>query len=99
MYYAWLRVCVTNWSVVLWTGRSAGAALFRNADTFKPAVSLFPLALTSCVLQAFGAPTIIATDANNKKQMIFGSDRMPILADILEEKYEGPLLELNKAKL
>ena len=49
--------------------------------------------------QAFGAPTIVATDAKNEKHMVFGSDRMPILADILGERYEGPLTELNKAKL
>ena len=71
--------------------RFASAALFSKCRPIET--------LTLYVLQAFGAPTIIATDANNKKQMIFGSDRMPILADILEEKYEGPLLELNKAKL
>ena len=51
------------------------------------------------VCQAFGAPTIVATDSSNHKQMVFGSDRFPILADIIEEKYEGPLPELNKAKL
>ena len=51
------------------------------------------------ICQAFGAPTIVATDSSNHKQMVFGSDRFPILADIIEEKYEGPLPELNKAKL
>lgn len=42
----------------------------------------------------FGAPTIVATDAQNQKHMLFGSDRMHILADILGEEYEGPLADL-----
>ena len=33
-------------------------------------------------LQAFGAPTIIA-HVNGKKEMVFGSDRFPILAQML----------------
>ena len=95
-----------GWEYVLRTGQLCYGQVglqvlrfFKMPTRWNPLFLLFPLALTSYVLQAFGAPTIIATDANNKKQMIFGSDRMPILADILEEKYEGPLLELNKAKL
>ena len=31
--------------------------------------------------------------------MLFGSDRFHLLADILGEKYEGPLVEYNKCKL
>ena len=53
----------------------------------------------SVILQAFGAPTIVTTDSSNATQMVFGSDRFNILADILEQKYDGPLAELNKAKL
>ncbi|ELU13911.1 hypothetical protein CAPTEDRAFT_157424 [Capitella teleta] len=43
---------------------------------------------------AFGSPTILVEDANKKKQMVFGSDRMHIIADILGEKYEGPQNQL-----
>ena len=53
----------------------------------------------SVIFQAFGAPTIVTTDSSNATQMVFGSDRFNILADILEQKYDGPLAELNKAKL
>jgi glutathione S-transferase kappa 1 len=41
-------------------------------------------------LGAFGAP-IIVTEVNGKKEWIFGSDRFPILADLIGEKWEGPL--------
>ena len=34
------------------------------------------------ILQAFGSPTIIA-HVNNKPVMLFGSDRFPILAQVL----------------
>jgi glutathione S-transferase kappa 1 len=48
---------------------------------------------------AFGAPTIIATDAKSQKHLVFGSDRFEILAMILGEKYQGPLTELAASKL
>lgn len=44
--------------------------------------------------QAFGAPTIIVEDVRGDKQMVFGSDRMEIVADLLGFKYEGPLNHL-----
>ncbi|KAK3592601.1 hypothetical protein CHS0354_001769 [Potamilus streckersoni] len=47
---------------------------------------------------AFGSPTIIA-HVNNQPEMVFGSDRFPILATLLGEKWEGPLTELSKCKL
>ncbi|XP_069115514.1 glutathione S-transferase kappa 1-like [Argopecten irradians] len=49
-------------------------------------------------LGAFGSPIIVA-HVNNKPEMIFGSDRFPILAKILNEEWMGPLTELSKAKL
>ena len=48
------------------------------------------------LFKAFGAPTIVATDAEGQQHMLFGSDRFHILADILGETYHGPLLEFNK---
>jgi len=50
-------------------------------------------------LEAFGAPTIIIRDKDNKKQLFFGSDRFEVLAWMLGEKYEGPLRELAASKL
>ncbi|CAG5117954.1 unnamed protein product [Candidula unifasciata] len=41
-------------------------------------------------LGAFGSPTIVA-HVDGKKEWVFGSDRFPILADLLGEKWEGPL--------
>lgn len=40
-------------------------------------------------LGAFGAPTI-AFEVNGEKVILFGSDRFPILAELLGEKWEGP---------
>ncbi|CAH1775146.1 unnamed protein product [Owenia fusiformis] len=47
---------------------------------------------------AFGSPIIIA-HVDGKEHLIFGSDRFPILAMILGEKWEGPLVEFSKCKL
>ncbi|XP_077998018.1 glutathione S-transferase kappa 1-like [Glandiceps talaboti] len=44
---------------------------------------------------AFGAPTMIV-HLDGKKHMFFGSDRFHIIADMIGEKYEGPLLEYSK---
>jgi glutathione S-transferase kappa 1 len=46
----------------------------------------------------FGLPIIIVPDSTNTKHMIFGSDRMELIASILNEKYMGPLTELAQAK-
>jgi glutathione S-transferase kappa 1 len=48
---------------------------------------------------AFGAPTIIVHDADNKKHLIFGSDRIQVIAMLLNEQYVGPLRELAKSKI
>jgi len=40
---------------------------------------------------AFGAPTFLVEDKDGEKQMLFGSDRFHIMADILGEKYPGPM--------
>ncbi|KAK3104461.1 hypothetical protein FSP39_002497 [Pinctada imbricata] len=47
---------------------------------------------------AFGAPTFIA-HVDGKQEMVFGSDRFPILAKILGEEWLGPLKEEARAKL
>ncbi|KAH3825383.1 hypothetical protein DPMN_127258 [Dreissena polymorpha] len=39
---------------------------------------------------AFGSPTIIA-HTSDSPVMLFGSDRFPILAQVLGEKWEGPI--------
>jgi len=48
---------------------------------------------------AFGAPTIIVHDLDNTKNLVFGSDRMLIIAMLLGEQYVGPLTELAPSKL
>ncbi|XP_063416686.1 glutathione S-transferase kappa 1-like [Mytilus trossulus] len=46
---------------------------------------------------AFGAPTMIV-HVNGEKEMLFGSDRFNILAEMLGEKYDGPQNQLSKNK-
>jgi len=41
---------------------------------------------TVCV-KAFGAPTMLLHDSNNKKHMVFGSDRMHIVAMLLSKLF------------
>ncbi|KAH9513586.1 Glutathione S-transferase kappa 1 [Bulinus truncatus] len=41
-------------------------------------------------LGAFGAPMIV-TEINGQKEWVFGSDRFPIFAEMIGEKWEGPL--------
>lgn len=48
--------------------------------------------LTALYLQAFGAPFIVA-HLGDKKEEFFGSDRMELLAHMLQEQWEGPLVE------
>ena len=43
-------------------------------------------------LGAFGAPFIVA-HLGDKKEEFFGSDRMELLAHMLQEQWEGPLVE------
>ncbi|XP_014781111.1 glutathione S-transferase kappa 1 isoform X2 [Octopus bimaculoides] len=47
---------------------------------------------------AFGLPAIVA-HVNNEEQMIFGCDRFPILALILNEHWNGPYPAVNQSKL
>ncbi|CAL1534664.1 unnamed protein product [Lymnaea stagnalis] len=41
-------------------------------------------------LGAFGAPMLVA-EINGKKEWVFGSDRFPIFAEMISEKWEGPV--------
>lgn len=47
---------------------------------------------------AFGVPTII-TYINGKPELVFGSDRFPILAMIIGEEWKGPQKELSRWKV
>ncbi|XP_070561795.1 glutathione S-transferase kappa 1-like isoform X3 [Ptychodera flava] len=47
---------------------------------------------------AFGAPTIVV-HMDDEAHMFFGSDRFHLIADLLGEKYEGPLVEYSKLKM
>ncbi|CAG2204708.1 GSTK1 [Mytilus edulis] len=48
-------------------------------------------------LGAFGTPTIVIHNSG-KKEMIFGSDRLDLVANFIGETYEGPLNDLSKIK-
>uniref|UniRef100_A0A0B7AD09 Uncharacterized protein n=1 Tax=Arion vulgaris TaxID=1028688 RepID=A0A0B7AD09_9EUPU len=46
--------------------------------------------IISNLFQAFGAPIILAV-VDGRKEWVFGSDRFPIFADLIGEKWEGPV--------
>lgn len=47
---------------------------------------------------AFGVPTMIITNTETSEQwMVFGSDRMHIIGQILGQRWNGPLHSLAKA--
>lgn len=48
---------------------------------------------------AFGSPWILLHDGSNKTHVVFGSDRMHIVAMLLGEEYVGPLNELSQSRL
>jgi len=48
---------------------------------------------------AFGSPTIIVHLPDNRREMLFGGDRMHIIADMIGEEYRGPLLQHRSPKL
>ncbi|KAF5396449.1 Glutathione S-transferase kappa [Paragonimus heterotremus] len=49
---------------------------------------------SALALGAFGLP-IFHVECNGQSNMIFGSDRLPIIADLVGEQYLGPLKELS----
>jgi len=80
--------------------KSSEAADLLKASTDKAvADKLKDITKEALDMGAFGAPTIVVLDSNNEKQMIFGSDRIEVLAWMIGEKYEGPLRELAASKL
>lgn len=44
--------------------------------------------------KAFGAPSIVVEGGQGREKLVFGSDRMEVIAQMLGEKYEGPLTSL-----
>ncbi|KAF6778206.1 hypothetical protein AHF37_02351 [Paragonimus kellicotti] len=49
---------------------------------------------SALALGAFGLP-IFHIECNGQSDMVFGSDRLPIIADLVGEQYLGPLKELS----
>ncbi|XP_059173644.1 glutathione S-transferase kappa 1-like [Physella acuta] len=65
------------------------AAVLKLATDEKVKQRLKQTTQEALDLGAFGAP-VITTEVNGQKEWVFGSDRFPILADLLGEKWEGP---------
>ncbi|XP_027705420.1 glutathione S-transferase kappa 1-like, partial [Vombatus ursinus] len=53
---------------------------------------------TACKYGAFGLPITVVHMAN-KSHMLFGSDRMELLAHLLREQWQGPVPSPVKGKL
>nr|CAH0097993.1 unnamed protein product [Daphnia galeata] len=47
---------------------------------------------------AFGAPTIVL-HLNGRSEMFFGSDRFPLMAEMMNEKWKGPFPDMIKSSL
>ncbi len=45
------------------------------------------------MFQAFGAPWIVV-NVNHVEYCIWGSDRMPLIAALIGERFDGPIKEL-----
>jgi len=96
----WLRAWVRDEDIIKPDGIAAAAkaagmelkdiesmlSKVKNDDVKKRLMQTTQEALD---LGGFGSPMIVF-DANNEKQMIFGSDRFPVMAHMLGLKWEGP---------
>lgn len=77
-------------------GLSADVTAAALADIAKDSVKARLKATTeeAVALGAFGSPTFVVHTAAGAKEMVFGSDRFHIIADLLGVEYKGPLKHL-----
>ncbi|XP_044535543.1 glutathione S-transferase kappa 1 isoform X3 [Gracilinanus agilis] len=72
--------------------------LLENSSTDKVKNKLKETTSAACNYGAFGLPTIVV-HMDNKPCVIFGSDRMEVLAYLLGEQWLGPMPSAVKGKL
>ena len=54
--------------------------------------------LSKKISKAFGAPTIVV-HLKGQPEMFFGSDRFPLIAKMMNEKWKGPFPDQIKSSL
>lgn len=96
---------VTSPEVLVAAGRAIGLtqeeSLACHASMNDPEVKEELRKVTQMAVDygAFGVPSIMVPDSEGQLQLVFGSDRMPIIAEILGKKYDGPLPAKPKSNL
>uniref|UniRef100_A0A4X2M0N5 Glutathione S-transferase kappa n=1 Tax=Vombatus ursinus TaxID=29139 RepID=A0A4X2M0N5_VOMUR len=73
-------------------------SLLEKCSTDKVKSSLRETTEAACNYGAFGLP-ITVVHVDNKSHMLFGSDRMELLAHLLGEQWQGPVPSPVKGKL
>ena len=63
----------------------------NTMNTPEVEARLSSLTQEAATMGGFGVPTIVVKDSHGNRQMVFGSDRMEVLAKIIDKPYEGPL--------
>ncbi len=105
----WMRIWsrdedITEPQSILAAAEKAGLSkeqaksLLENSSTDKVKNKLKETTSAACNYGAFGLPTIVV-HMDNKPCVIFGSDRMEMLAYLLGEQWQGPVPSAVKGKL
>ncbi|XP_044535541.1 glutathione S-transferase kappa 1 isoform X1 [Gracilinanus agilis] len=105
----WMRIWsrdedITEPQSILAAAEKAGLSkeqakrLLENSSTDKVKNKLKETTSAACNYGAFGLPTIVV-HMDNKPCVIFGSDRMEVLAYLLGEQWLGPMPSAVKGKL
>uniref|UniRef100_A0A4X2M8U3 Glutathione S-transferase kappa 1 n=1 Tax=Vombatus ursinus TaxID=29139 RepID=A0A4X2M8U3_VOMUR len=105
----WMRVWsrdedITEPQSILAAAEKAGLSkeqaksLLEKCSTDKVKSSLRETTEAACNYGAFGLP-ITVVHVDNKSHMLFGSDRMELLAHLLGEQWQGPVPSPVKGKL
>ncbi|XP_036615530.1 glutathione S-transferase kappa 1-like isoform X1 [Trichosurus vulpecula] len=105
----WMRIWsqdedITESQSILTAAEKAGLSeeqanyLLEKCSTEEVKKKLRETTDTACRYGAFGLP-IIVFHMNDKSHMLFGSDRMELLAHLLGEQWQGPVPNTMKGKL
>ena len=64
--------------------------LLRKTKEKCTTIKLRSVTNEALLLGVYSAPTIIVEDSENKVQLLYGVDRMNVLALLLDQKYDAP---------
>ena len=65
--------------------------LLRKTKEKCTTIKLRSVTNEALLLGVYSAPTIIVEDSENKVQLLYGVDRMNVLALLLDQKYDAPM--------